>query len=105
MQLVHDHPLLGFIPALVFLALYAFARIVAVGSVSKAARLSVLTAGVIWLLFTFYEWRMYYWERTVIAPIRVDLLLLTPVLYLTTGIGLIGSWKTLSRSVGPGDRR
>lgn len=105
MRLVHDNPLLGLAPALVFFISYIFARVVGFAAASKGARLSVLAAGIIWLLFTSYEWRMSYWERTVIAPIRVDLLLLTPVLYVITVIGLVGLWKTLSHSVAPRDGR
>ena len=42
-----------------------------------------------WGLFGIYESYMYYWSRTVIAPIRVDLLLLTPILYAVTIFGLV----------------
>ena len=42
-----------------------------------------------WILFGVYESYMYHWSRTVIAPIRVDLLLLTPILYAVTVIGLV----------------
>lgn len=42
-----------------------------------------------WCLFGVYESYMYYWSRTVIAPIRVDLLLVTPILYAVTIFGLI----------------
>ena len=37
---------------------------------------------IFWSVYGIYETYMYYWMKTVIAPIRVDLLLLTPVLYL-----------------------
>lgn len=54
-----------------------------------------------WCLFGVYECYMYYWSRTVIAPIRVDLLLVTPVLYAVTIFGLIQAAmprRTVNRS-------
>jgi hypothetical protein len=52
-------------------------------------RFGVAFAVAIWCLFGIYESYMYYWSRTVIAPIRVDLLLVTPILYAVTIFGLI----------------
>ncbi|WP_201534347.1 hypothetical protein [Psychrobacter ciconiae] len=37
-----------------------------------------------WLLFVPYYFFMKHWEQTVIAPIRIDLLLIYPVLGLLT---------------------
>jgi hypothetical protein len=53
---------------------------------SKAAAV----AAVIWLIYTIYEWFMYEWGKTVIAPIRVDLPLIVPFLYLVSAIGALG---------------
>lgn len=64
-------------------------------------RYGIALAVAAWCLFGVYESYMYYWSRTVIAPIRVDLLLLTPVLYAVTIFGLIQvsmRRRTLSRS-------
>jgi hypothetical protein len=40
---------------------------------------------------------MHAWSKTVTAPIRVDLLLLTPVLYLLTLIALVSWWRAAHR--------
>ena len=52
-------------------------------------RCGIVLAVVVWCLFGVYESYMYVWSRTVIAPIRVDLFLLTPILYAATVFGLI----------------
>ena len=60
------------------------------GSATVARRIA-LTAAILWLLYAIYEWRMFLWSQTVSAPIRVDLLLIAPMLYLTTVAGLVAS--------------
>jgi hypothetical protein len=62
----------------------------------------VLVAAAAWLVYALYEIVMYFWSRQVIAPIRVDLLLLTPLMYLVTGFGLV-SWYRARRSAGTAD--
>jgi hypothetical protein len=52
-------------------------------------RFGIVLAVAAWCLFGIYEIYMYYWSRTVIAPIRVDLLLVTPILYAVTIFGLV----------------
>jgi len=52
-------------------------------------RLGIIFAVAAWLAFGIYESYMYFWSRSVIAPIRVDLLLLAPLLYILTFLGLI----------------
>ena len=55
-----------------------------------------LIAGVAWLMYTIYETRMYFWAKTVHAPIRVDLLIIAPVLYLLSIVGVVSwiiSWR------------
>jgi hypothetical protein len=42
-------------------------------------------------MYLIYETRMYFWAKTVHAPIRVDLLIIAPVLYLLTIVGVV-SW-------------
>lgn len=53
----------------------------------------LLTAATIWLLYAAYETRMYFWSRDVVAPIRVDLLIFAPVLYLALGVGIVQWWR------------
>ena len=50
-----------------------------------------LIAGIAWLMYLIYETRMHFWAKTVHAPIRVDLLIIAPVLYLLTIVGVV-SW-------------
>jgi hypothetical protein len=64
-------------------------------------RFGIAMAVAAWGLFGVYECYMYYWSRTVIAPIRVDLLLLTPILYTVTIFGLVQAFMrrpSVSRS-------
>jgi hypothetical protein len=57
----------------------------------NAASSGALIAGIAWLMYTIYETRMYFWAKTVHAPIRVDLLIIVPVLYLLSIVGVV-SW-------------
>lgn len=41
-------------------------------------------AVLLWFIYAAYETRMYFWMRSVIAPIRVDLLLIAPTLVFAT---------------------
>lgn len=69
-----------------------------------ARRFGIAIAIAAWFLFGIYESYMHYWSRSVIAPIRVDLLLLVPILYALTIFGLVqalmrgGSVNRLDRS-------
>ena len=40
-----------------------------------------------WTAYAVYEWRMNLWSASVVAPIRVDLLVMIPLLI---GISLLG---------------
>lgn len=53
-------------------------------------RLQIITL-IAWLLFVPYYFFMKYWEQTVIAPIRIDLLLIYPVLGLLT-LAIVIQW-------------
>ena len=64
-------------------------------------RFGIALAITAWGLFGVYESTMYYWSRTVIAPIRVDLLLVTPIVYAVTIFGLVQAFmprRALGRS-------
>jgi len=67
-----------------------------------AGRLGIIIAVAAWLAFGAYESYMYVWSQSVIAPIRVDLLLLAPLLYVLTIPGLIQAF--LQRRVNRSDR-
>jgi hypothetical protein len=57
----------------------------------NAASSGALIAGIAWLMYAIYETRRYFWAKTVHAPIRVDLLIIVPVLYLLSIVGVV-SW-------------
>lgn len=51
-------------------------------------RVFVAGVAVLWLIYGIYETVMYFWMQTVIAPIRVDLLFLAPLLWAFTAAAL-----------------
>jgi hypothetical protein len=70
------------------LALAAALRLRWAGLGAWPRRLAV-GATLFWLAYGVYETYMYFWMKSVIAPIRVDLLLLTPFLYLAAVVGVM----------------
>jgi len=83
------HPFAALIPAAVF----------AVLAVRSRNRWVVGVAAVAWIAYAIYEWRMSIWAASVIAPVRVDLFVLAPVLY---GITVLGVWAVIAgRSPSP----
>lgn len=78
--------LLMFLPGLAFLPV-ALLMLLAWRNWAAMSRWErgIATGGtLLWALYAAYETRMYYWMQTVIAPIRVDLLLLIPLLWLAS---------------------
>jgi hypothetical protein len=73
------------LPAFILTALYLKRR----SGMTKLGRAATIVATLTWIVYGIYETRMYFWMKTVIAPIRVDLLLIVPVLYLITIIATI----------------
>jgi hypothetical protein len=91
--LLVDHPTLAFVPATVFAIFYlTYRRRLRTLGRPYVAR-ALFGAAVMWLLYGFYEMHMQQWSHTVVAPIRVDLLLITPVLYIGTAVGISGCWR------------
>jgi hypothetical protein len=43
---------------------------------------------VLWLAYTLYESAMWYWAKGVVAPIRIDLILIAPAMILSTAVVL-----------------
>ena len=82
--LVVSAPGVALLPAGVFLCGW-------LTSPRKAASSGALIAGIAWLMYTIYETRMYFWAKTVHAPIRLDLMIIAPVLYLLSIVGIV-SW-------------
>lgn len=89
---IHDRPVLAFVPALAFLLLALAMR-------GRARRpfLALAAASIVWTLFGVYETAMHEWEKTVTAPIRVDLILLTPVLWLVTIVAVVMALMSIAR--------
>jgi C-terminal processing protease CtpA/Prc len=90
MALMVDRPYLALVPALVCTIGWTRYR------PAPRARLLLFTA-IAWVAYAAYETRMYFWAKTVTAPIRVDLLLFGPALYVVT-LGALVRWWNLRRA-------
>jgi hypothetical protein len=53
----------------------------------------LLVVMALWLAYAAYEGVMYVWAQQVIAPIRIDLIVLGPVMYLVTAAGFVRWWR------------
>jgi hypothetical protein len=85
-----SYPFLGMLPAAIFLVYYLVRRPAAAAlRVPGLVRWS-LVCGLCWLAYTIYEFRMQAWSRTVHGAIRVDLVLVAPVLMIVTVCALWG---------------
>jgi len=73
-------PGLAFLPA-ILLAWWVRRRWSGFG---PGRKLFAVTGLAMWFLYAPYETYMYFWMRTVVVPIRVDLLLVAPLLYAAT---------------------
>jgi len=90
-----DHPWLALLPA-VFFAMAGLYPFLARRKEQYGPAALVLTCGVAWVAYALYEWRMNAWSRTVVAPIRLDMFVVAPFLYVLTAAGLWGA-ATLGR--------
>ncbi len=90
MALMVDRPYLALVPALGCTIGWTRYR------PAPRARLLLFTA-IAWVAYAAYETRMYFWAKTVTAPIRVDLLLFGPALYVVT-LGAAVRWWNLQRA-------
>jgi hypothetical protein len=79
-------PPLAFIPTIAFLFFFYRYR----PRLNVPTKLALLVPAGLWLLYGVYEIRMFYWSQTVSAPIRIDLLLIVPLLYFLLAVGTIG---------------
>ena len=96
MIVVHDYPPLALIPAALFAA-------VAIRRRRHGERIALTgAAAAAWAVYTLYELQLGAWEKTVIAPIRLDLLLIAPVLYALTIAAAIQLYRAWHRRSGPG---
>jgi hypothetical protein len=78
------------IPAAIFVGFYFKRRT----RISKLGRILTICVTFVWTIYGLYETGMYFWMKTVIAPIRVDLLLIAPILYLVTLVATVALIKT-----------
>ena len=90
MRAVVAQPFLALVPALVFGVAFAAMR-------GRRGAGLLLLAAIFWAVYAAYETYAFFWSKTVTAPIRIDLVFLTPVLYATLAVGLLGWWRA-SRS-------
>jgi hypothetical protein len=81
-----EYPVLAFVPVMAFAAALAHFRRV------RRARRRLLLVTAIWLVYAGYEVVMFVWARQVIAPIRIDLIVLGPAMYAVTGFGAWTWW-------------
>lgn len=86
MQPVLVFPPLAFLPSIVFVFYFYRHR----PHLNLPTRLALLVPATLWVLYGGYEIRMYYWSQTVSAPIRIDLLLIVPLLYFLLAVGTVG---------------
>ena len=92
-----------FAPFVAFVAVPLLALLPALGLGARRRRLTgevgalrrhLTTAGVAaWLVYTVYECGVWIWSQSVIAPIRIDLFVIAPFLYLLSAIALAASRK------------
>ena len=81
-----EYPALTLLPVLAFAAAFWHAR-----RMKRSRALLVVT--VLWGLYAVYEGAMWLWSRQVIAPIRIDLIVLGPLMYAVTAAGVLAWWR------------
>jgi len=85
-----EYPVLTLVPVVLFGAAYWQAR--RTGSRARGLLVTVT----LWLLYAVYEGIMSVWAQRVVAPIRIDLILLGPLMYVVTVFGLVSWWRARS---------
>lgn len=82
-------PPLALVPAVLFGLCFRRHR----PCLTRAAAIWVLATALSWLAYTAYESAVWVWSQDVINPIRVDLLLIAPALYLFSLLAVLACWK------------
>ena len=72
-------PPFAFLAALIFLFLFLGVR----KNVKPSKYLLLLTV-FLWVIYGTWEIKVFYWSKTVITPIRMDLLIIVPILYIAS---------------------
>ena len=80
-----DHPWSALVVSGLFAALWVWR-----GRRRKALGVTITAAlpALAWFAYAVYEWRMALWSDSVIAPIRVDLLIVIPALLAISLLGV-----------------
>lgn len=68
----------------------------------RGPRRRVLAVAGVYGLYAVYEWHLHAWEKTVSAPVRLDLMLFAPFLYLCAFLGLKNVWRGFRAMYGAG---
>jgi hypothetical protein len=87
MDIFIRHPGLALVPAVLFLVAYVQHR-VRVGRGFRFSHFVILGAGVVWLLYTIYEFGVQRELKPESVPIRIDLLVVYPALIAVTAAGV-----------------
>ncbi len=81
-------PLLALAPAMAFAVCYWRRR-----KRHGTGGIAILIGAIVWAAYAIYESYMHAWAQTVVAPIRVDLLIITPMLYAVTVVGAVACFS------------
>ena len=85
-------PPLAFLVAIVFLILF-----INIHKKAETLNYILLITVLCWIVYGLWEIKMLYWSKTVVAPIRVDLIFIAPLLYTVSLAGFI-SYYSFSKS-------
>lgn len=85
-------PVSASVPAILTMAAMLHCRSLVPAEDRQTALVIVLVSTLMWLCYGLYEYQMQQWARTVSGPIRVDLLILGPLLYIST-LSLFRFWS------------
>lgn len=66
------------------------------GRIMGWGRVWVLGSIALWLGYTVYECAMWIWAKDIVAPTRVDLLAIAPLLLVFTPLGIVTCWRARS---------
>lgn len=89
-------PVSASVPAILTMAAMLHCRSLVPAEDRQTALVLVLVSTLMWLCYGLYEYQMQQWARTVSGPIRVDLLILGPLLYIST-LSLFRFWSWTNR--------
>ena len=84
-----EYPALTLVPVAVFGAAFWHVR-----QTDRRSR-GLLVVMAIWLLYATYEGVMFVWAQQVVAPIRIDLIVLGPAMYIVTAFGVLSWWRAV----------